>query len=58
MQLFFLTELVKTIVSKIKKVLGIKKKIVSQVLVAYIYNPSYSGGRDKEDLSSTPVPSK
>jgi hypothetical protein len=58
MQLFFLKELVKTIVSKIKKVLGIKKKIVSQVLVAYIYNPSYSGGRDKEDLSSTPVPSK
>jgi hypothetical protein len=31
------------------------KKEISQVPVAHAYNPSYSGGRDQEDLCSKPV---
>jgi hypothetical protein len=31
------------------------KTIKSQALVAYACNPSYSGGRDQEDLSSEPA---
>jgi hypothetical protein len=32
-----------------------KNSICSQVLVAHAYNPSYSGGRDQEGLSSRPA---
>jgi hypothetical protein len=30
-------------------------KNISQVLVAHVYNPSYSGGREQEDQSSKPA---
>jgi hypothetical protein len=32
-----------------------RKPITNQALVAHIYNPSYSGGRDEEDRSSKPA---
>jgi hypothetical protein len=32
-----------------------KSPILSQALVAHTFNPSYSGGRDQEDLGSRPV---
>jgi hypothetical protein len=33
----------------------VKKKKKSQVQVVHACNPSYSGGRDQEDLSSKPA---
>jgi hypothetical protein len=32
-----------------------KKKSFGWVLVAHVYNPSYSGGREQENLSSRPA---
>jgi hypothetical protein len=34
-----------------KKILLDKKGMICWVPVAYSYNPSYSGGRDQEDLA-------
>jgi hypothetical protein len=31
---------------------------LSRALVAHAYNPSYSGGRDQEDLGSKPISCK
>jgi hypothetical protein len=31
------------------------KVYISQALVAHVYNPSYSGGRDQEDGCSKPA---
>jgi hypothetical protein len=38
-----------------QKVSVIKVKQFSQVSVALAYNPSYSGGRDREDQGSKPA---
>jgi hypothetical protein len=32
-----------------------KNSVLCQVLVAHTYNPSYSGGRDQENLGSKPA---